>query len=122
MFWWPCLLVREANTLWPGLVSNHKKLELLFAAIFCVYLALLVSVITHFPSGRMDYAYPMLPVALLLFVFPIYFTSKVAGALRAHQISTLSPVAAGLLFIVYGASLPILQSRLNAAGRKDGTT
>ena len=121
LFVWPFALVRDARRLWPESFAGVQWIERAYAVLFAVYIMLLVMSLLQFPAGHRPYLLGMMSLIPVLFAIPAYLVARVARTLRDRRPPSLGPAAAVGLFLLYGISLPMLQSRINAAEEVDFT-
>lgn len=126
LFWfaWPFLMARDINAASRQQVPRLAALTALYGGILVFYCGLVAYQIHRVAAYDLSDGEPfepasgwyiglLLALALLLFAFPAYLVAKSAEFLRARGRPTLGRFASVALFICYGLSLPLLQSKLN---------
>ena len=128
LFAWPFFMARDVNNAVRNYVPRLSVLTAVYGAIATLYLGLVAyqmhRVATYtltdgqpFQSLSGSYITLLLVLAFLLFALPSYLVAKTAKFLHVRGRSALGSFSSVALFICYGISLPLLQSKLNEEWR-----
>jgi len=123
-FFWPFLMARDVNDSSKDYVPRLGMLSAVYGAIVTLYVGLVAYEIHRIAAYTADAAQPfqgtpgsyfalLIMLAVLLFALPAYLVAKTAGFIRARGRRVFSGAGSIALFIWYGISLPMLQSKLN---------
>jgi len=132
-FAWPFLMARDVNTASRHEIPRLGALITVYCAILALYFGLGGYQMYRLATYSLDDGQPFQPasglyialllaLAFLLFAFPAYLVAKTARFLRARGRSTLGGFSSVALFVCYGISLPLLQTKLNEEWRAQPNT
>jgi DMSO reductase anchor subunit len=124
LFFWPFLMARDVNHSSKDYVPRLGVLCAVYGATLTLYLGLVVyemnRVATYtanagqpFQTTPGSYIVLLLLLAVLLFALPAYLVAKTSSFIRARGKQVLGGFGSVALFLCYGISLPMIQSKLN---------